>query len=187
MFLQKKYHLAALLLSCLFICSCENDDAAIDEWTKDKAMREEAITVESYLSQEGKIKAKLTAPIMLRVMADTQYVEFTETLHVDFYNDSTQVDTWLDAKYAKYYESQSKVYLRDSVRVITLKGDTLSSPDLWWDQNKGIFYTDKLAQYHSRDQQIYGGKGLEATQDLKKVTFREPTGIVDISGQGVMQ
>ncbi len=32
-------------------------------------MQEEAINIESYISQEGKMKAKLKAPLMFRVMA----------------------------------------------------------------------------------------------------------------------
>ena len=34
-------------------------------------MKEEAIDIESYLSQDGKMKARLKAPLMLRVYADT--------------------------------------------------------------------------------------------------------------------
>ena len=29
---------------------------------------------------------------------------FPNTLHVDFYNDSTKIETWLDSKYGKYFE-----------------------------------------------------------------------------------
>ena len=62
-----------------------------------------------------------------------------------------------------------------------VKGDTLKSPDLWWDQNTKLFYTDKYAQYLRKDKQIYPGKGLEATQDFKRITFKEPTGIIHVS------
>ena len=147
-------------------------------------MQEEAIKVESYMSQGGVMKAKLTAPLMLRVMADTQYVEFPQSLHVDFFDDSTRIETWLDAKYGKYFENHSKVYLRDSVVVITLKGDTLRCHDLWWDQNKEIFYTDSVATYRSPGNDITGGKGMEASQDLKMVKFRSPLGTVQISDTG---
>ena len=134
-------------------------------------MKEEARNIESYLSQEGKMKAKLKAPLMIRVEADTVYVEFPKTLHVDFYNDSTKIETRLDSKYGKYFETLNKVYLRDSVVVINIKGDTLKSPDLWWDQNTKLFYTDKYAIYHGIGKNIYGGKGLVATQDLTSITF----------------
>jgi hypothetical protein len=118
------------------------------------------------------------------VYADTIYVEFPKTLHVDFYDDSTKVESWLDSRYGKYFESLNKVYLRDSVTVITVKGDTLKSPDLWWDQNSKIFYTDKYAIYHGVGKNIYGGKGLTATQDLSSVIFNQPTGTVQVTESG---
>jgi len=167
-----------LWVIAILLSSCENDEEVIKEWTNDKVMIEEATSIESYLSQDGKLKAKLTAPLMLRVLKDTPYVEFPNTLHCDFYNDSTKIETWLDSKYGKYFESQGRVYLRDSVVVINLKGDTLRSPDLWWDQNSKLFHTDKYATYKGVNKVIYGSKGMTATQDLSSIIFHEPTGTV---------
>lgn len=178
---------AALLMSCCLLWSCENDEKTIKAWSENKVMVEEAKHIESYLSQDGIIKAKLVSPLMLRVMSDTIYLEFPNSLHCDFYNDSTEKETWLDSKYGKYFENQNKVYLRDSVVVITVKGDTLKAPDLWWDQNLRIFYTDKYATYHGLNKNIYGGKGLVATQDLNSITFKEPTGTVKVSEAGFPQ
>ena|SRR5256885_1986083 len=141
-------------------------------------MVEEGKIVESYLSQEGKVKAKLMAPLMLRYEGDTIHVDFPQTLHVDFYDDSAKIESWLDSKHGKYFETLNKVYLWDSVVVINVKGDTLKSQDLWWDQNAKLFYTDKYAEYRTIDKQIFPGKGLEATQDFSRITFRYPTGIV---------
>ena len=183
---EKYYSLyaAALIMSCCFVCSCENTQEDINRFNSTKVMQEEATGIVSYISQEGKMKAKLTAPLMLRVMADTQYVEFPRSLHVDFYDDSTKIETWLDSKYGKYFENYNKVYLKDSVVVITLKGDTLRCHDLWWDQNKGIFFTDSVATYRSPGNDITGGKGMEATQDLKTVKFKYPLGTVQINESG---
>ncbi|MGQ0738917.1 MAG: LPS export ABC transporter periplasmic protein LptC [Bacteroidota bacterium] len=175
---------AAILTGCCFLFSCENDAKKVDDWTKKVIMKEEAVDIDSYLSQDGKMKARLKAPLMVRVYADTLYVEFPKTLHVDFYDDSTKVESWLDSRYGKYFESLNKVYLRDSVTVITVKGDTLKSPDLWWDQTAKMFYTDKYAIYHGIGKNIYGGKGLTATQDLSSVIFNQPTGTVQVSESG---
>ncbi len=174
-----------LWLALFLFTSCENDEKKINALTKDVVMKEEATNVVSYMSQGGKMKAKLTAPLMFRVSTDTIYTEFPNSLHVDFYDDSTKVETWLDSKYGKYYEGIGKVYLRDSVVVITVKGDTLRSPDMWWDQNTKLFYTDKYAIYHGIGKNIYGGKGLVATQDLKSLTFNNPTGTVQVSESGL--
>lgn len=173
-----------IVTGCCFLSGCENDESRVIDWTKKVVMTEEAIDVNSYLSQNGKMKARLQAPLMIRAQADTIYVEFPKTLHVDFYDDSNKVESWLDSRYGKYYETLSKVYLRDSVVVITMKGDTLRSPDLWWDQTTKMFYTDKYAVYHGIGKNIYGGKGLTATQDLSSVIFNQPTGTVQVSESG---
>jgi hypothetical protein len=190
-FVPEKYnsifYAAAFITGCCFVYGCENDPAVVNDLTKNVIMVEEAKNVESYLSQEGMMRAKLTAPVMLRVLTDSTYVEFPRALHVDFYNDSTKIETWLDSKYGKYFELLDKVYLRDSVIVINIKGDTLRAPDLWWDQKTKLFYTDSIAEYHRVDKHIFGGKGLVATQDMSDVTFKIPTGTVKVSKNGTLK
>lgn len=169
----------------LLLGACENTDEEINSLNKKASQTDKATKITGYLSQEGKVKAKLTAPEMLRVQADTLYTEFPKTLHVDFYNDSAKIETWLDAKYGKHIESYNKIYLRDSVRVISAKGDTLYCEDLWWDQNKELFYTDLPAIYASANgNRIRGQDGLEATQDLKTRTFKNNSGILMDNGAG---
>jgi hypothetical protein len=171
--------LAALLTGCFFLCACENDVKKVDDWTKRVIMKEEVINVNSQLSQDGKIRAVLKSPLMWRVYADTVYVEFPKTLHCDFYNDSTKtIETFLDCKYGKYLETHNKVFLKDSVVVIGIKGDTLRTPELWWDQNAKLFYTDKPSEYVAKDRKLYPQYGIEATQDFKRVTFKQPTGVI---------
>jgi LPS export ABC transporter protein LptC len=169
---------SAAILCCFFISGCVNDPKTIRELTEKKMMVDEAKNVVSYLSQQGKLKAKLTAPVMNRYQADTVYFDFPNSLHVDFYDDSATLESWLDSKHGKYFESLNKVYLWDSVTVINRNGDTMKSNDLWWDQNTKLFYTDKLAEYRTKSKQIMGGKGAEATQDLSAITFKQPTGHV---------
>jgi LPS export ABC transporter protein LptC len=183
----KYFQTAAFILSCCFICSCENSQQEIDVWTKDKEMKEEAITVESYISQDGVMKAHLKAPLMYRILKDTQYVEFPKTMHVDFFDDSTKIESKLDCKYGKYFELLNKVYLRDSVVVISVKGDTLRCHDMWWDQDRGLFYTDSVATYVSPGNNITGGRGMEATQDFKTVTFKKPIATLNINDAGFAQ
>ena len=181
---RKLFKAALLVTGCFFLFGCENDVKEVDNWTKKVVMKEVATDIESYLSQEGKMKAKLKAPLMIRVEADTIYVEFPQTLHCDFYDSTTKIETWLDAKYGKYFENLNKVYLRDSVIVINVKGDTLKCQDLWWDQNMKLFYSDNYAEYRTTDKKIYPGKGLEATQDFTRVTFREVTGMLKVKEGG---
>jgi len=181
--LRRSFHLSirySTLLILLFFSSCENDPKVIENWTKKAELREEAKTVESYLSQAGVMKAKLTAPLMYRYQRDTIFTEFPNTLHVDFYDDSVRVESWLTANYGIYYDNLNKVFLRDSVMVINKDGDTLRTPELWWDQNMQKFYTDKPARLDGKDKHLTGTQGLEATQDLRSIQFKYPIGPFDI-------
>ncbi len=178
-FLHKKY-LAALLAGCFFVCSCENDMEVVQDRSKKKIGVEEAKNIESYMSQNGKMKAKLTAPLMLRYQYDTPKVEFPKTLHVNFFNDSLKVESQLNAMYANYLENENKVFLRDSVVVFNVGGDTLHCKELYWDQKLELFYTDKNVIMLQRDQKIYG-TGLTAHQDFKQFTIKNPKGFILIA------
>jgi LPS export ABC transporter protein LptC len=160
---------AALVWSCLFVYSCENDPGDIPQNNVRKANIEEAYNIQSFLSQNGELRAKLMSPFMLRYIMDTSYLEFPRTLHVNFYDSSGKVESQLDALYGKYFETRSLVYLRDSVVVFNIKGDTLRTPDLWWDQNTKKFYTDSRVRIQRKGQRIIGGRGMEATQDLSNI------------------
>jgi LPS export ABC transporter protein LptC len=168
---HKLFWQAAFLGSCLFFFGCENDPEVVNEGNERKPNIEEAINIQSFLSQNGKLRAKLVAPFMLRYAMDTTYLEFPRTLHVDFYDSTGRVESRMDARYGKYFETSSKVYLRDSVVVSNIKGDTLRAPDLWWDQNSQKFYTNNLVRIRRKDQRIVGARGMEATQDLNQITI----------------
>jgi LPS export ABC transporter protein LptC len=170
--------LIPLLGISLFLSGCENDENEVRALNEKRVMVEEARNVVSLFSQSGRMKAKLSAPLMLRYQVDSSYIEFPKKLHVDFYDTTGVKESELDALYGKYMESSNRVLLRDSVVVASVKGDTLRTSELWWDQNTRKFYTDKIVRLKTVDKFIYGGKGLEAEEDLSLWTIFEPTGTV---------
>lgn len=163
---------AALLTGCFFVLGCENDEATVKALTEKKLGIEEGTYIESYLSQNGKVRAKLMAPKMLRYQLDTPKVEFPKSLHVDFYDSTLQIESKLDARYGRYLENENRVFLKDDVRVFNIKGDTLFCEELYWDQLKGLFYTDKPVRIHKPDQKI-NGRGLVADQAFKWFTLQK--------------
>ncbi|NOT91789.1 LPS export ABC transporter periplasmic protein LptC [Ferruginibacter sp.] len=172
---------AAFILGCTFLLACENSKQDIDNLAKKKLGVEEAVTVNINYTLAGKAKAVLVSPLMLRVQSDTMpYIEFPKKIHVDFYNDSTKIESILDAKYARYIESQSKILLKDSVRFIGLKnGDTLYCDELYWDRNRPTyqFYTDKPVRIRTK-MQIINGTGFETSQDFKDKHVMNPTNTI---------
>lgn len=183
MMCKKKYHnkiIAAFITGCFFLCSCENDPALVKKINSKAVGKDEATNVVIRYSVGGRKKAVLTAPTMYRVQDAENYVEFPHTLHVDFYNDAgDSINSRLDARYAKYRDAQSIVFLKDSVRVINTLGDTLYCHELYWDRAKTNheFYTDKPVRIR-RKMQIIDGIGMDARQDFKEWTIINPIGFI---------
>lgn len=155
-----------IFLLITFLVGCENDESKVNAIFGKKLGVDEAVNIESYMSQSGKMKAKLTAPKMLRYQDTSARIELPNTLHVDFYDSLLTIENRLDANSAMYFETRKYVYLKDNVKVYNIKGDTLFCKELTWDQNLERFYTDKPVRINTPDLIMYG-EGLSAPQDFK--------------------
>ena len=174
--LQVSVCVAALFFFLTFFSSCGNSDKELNEYNTKALGVEEIKNADINYTLGGRPKAKLRSPLMLRVQQSNPYVEFPKTLHVDFFNDSGKIDSRLDALYGKYFEQESKVLLKDSVRVINTVGDTLYCNELWWDRNRlgREFYTDKPVRIRKK-MEVVDGTGMEAAQNFKNWVILNPS------------
>lgn len=158
----------AAVIGCIFLSACENDIKDVERFSKKEISVEEGKQIESFLSNGGVLRAKLRAPVFLRYQTQVPKVEFPNTLHVDFYDSTRKIESELFADYGEYKENENLIYLRDNVIVFNVKGDTLRTNELYWDQNKQIFYNDKPTTViqSSPRQKIISKDGLTANQDL---------------------
>jgi len=166
----------------MLLASCGNSDKELSEYNSKSLGVEEINNADINYTLGGKAKAKLTSPLMLRVQDANPYVEFPKKLHVDFFNDNGAIDSRLDALYGKYLDMESKVFLKDSVKVINIKGDTLYCDELWWDRNRkgNEFYTELPVRIRTKTQ-IINGIGMEASQDFKSYVIKKVTGIITVA------
>lgn len=166
--------IAAFLMGCFFMVGCENDVNQVKQLGVKKPGIEEGKDIVSYLSVAGVMKAKLMAPLLLRYQGDSALKsEFPNSLYVEFYNDSAKVETRLRAKYGRFLEQEKKIFLRDSVVIIRVNGDTLFTSELYWDQILGRFYTDKFVEISQREPRSkrFAKKGFTSNQEFTDVTF----------------
>ena len=166
----------ACLSSCFFMASCENDVDAVKALGARGGGIDVGKDVAIFVSNDGKLGAKLTAPLMNRYLIDSsKMIEFPNSIHVDFYKDIDQIESQLSAKYAKYKETENIVFLKEDVIIFNTLGDTLWCKEMYWDQNSGRFYTeqDVVVKQHSPLAKIYG-KGLEANQNLTDIRIFKP-------------
>ncbi len=161
---------------------CENDEKDVNNQYAKKLGIEEAKNIKLNYTTGGKIRAILTAPLMLRVQDSVPYYEFPKTVQTDFYNEKELIESKLTAMYAKYKETQSIVFLKDSVKVINMeKGDTLYCRQLYWDRARigTEFYTDDSVRIRTKTQ-ILDGIGMESSQDFNNWHIIHPTGIINV-------
>lgn len=160
-----------LISSCFFIAACENNLDEVKNLGAKNGGVDIGKEVAIYISNSGKLGAKITAPIMKRYIVDSsKMLEFPATIKVDFFKDSAKLDSKLTANYANYKETENLIFLRDNVIVYNLQGDTLWCKEMYWDQVTGKFHTDKdvVVKQHNPLSKTYG-KGLEANQDLTDI------------------
>ena len=166
----------AFLFLIAFLSSCGNSNVEVSNYNSKSLGVEEIKNADINYTLGGKPKAKLRSSLMLRVQDMSPYVEFPQKLHVDFFNVTGQVESRLDALYGKYFELESKVFLKDSVKVINILGDTLYCNELWWDRSRvgNEFYTDKPVRIR-RKMEIINGTGMQAAQDFKNWVILNPS------------
>jgi LPS export ABC transporter protein LptC len=175
---QHKITAAALIMGCIFLLACEDEKRDVKKPVAKTTGVEEAKNIVMNYTLGGNTKAVLKSPLMLRVQDTVPYLEFPKTLYVDFYDEDGKPESKLSALYAKYKESQSIVYIRDSVKVINMeKGDTLYCKELYWDRKRtgNEFYTDDSVRIRTKTQ-IIDGIGMESGQDFKRWHIKRPTG-----------
>lgn len=180
-----KFHtsfIISVFFAGVFFSSCENSLEDINRITSKRIGVEVAKGVKIIYTIGDKTNAEITAPLMLRHQEAVPYIEFTKTIHANFFDDSLRIESRLDAHYAKYFETDSKVFLKDSVVVMNTKGDTLYCNELYWDRNKigQEFYTDKPVRIRTRTQ-ILDGDGLDAPQNFSNWHLINARGIVRVS------
>jgi LPS export ABC transporter protein LptC len=162
--------------SCFFMASCENNVNEVKALNSKLGGIDIGKDVSIYVSDNGRMSAKMMAPIMKKFLVDSgKMIVFPNTIKVDFFKDSNVVDSKLSADYAHYIQEENKIFLRGNVVIFNTKGDTLWCKEMYWDQNTTKFHTDKevVVKQHSPVSKIYG-LGMEASQDLTDITILKP-------------
>lgn len=179
---SKAYWLIAFSAVVMITTACENNVQEVTALTRKVQEVEEGKNIKAIFSRSANLAAYLTAPTMQRVKGDTQYVDFPNTIHVDFYNELRVLQNVVTAKFARYYEGLNKVFLKDSVVVYNMVGDTLLCQTLWWNQTEELFYTDDSVYIRSLTRNLRG-TGFRSKSDFSKYTIDNVVGPVLLPGE----
>lgn len=170
----------------LLVFSCKNKPSEIHDllgkvnFTEDKA---EGVVI--IFSEHGKVKARLFATeFIINEHAKPPFMDARKGLRIESYDDSTQVQSTLTAKYARYYMQQGNILIRDSILVVNKKGERLATEELVWNENLKKFYTEKFVRIKTPTQVMFGD-GLEANQDFTWYRITNIKGVMQVNKSDV--
>ena len=90
--------------------------------------------VEFLYSDSAKVRAKLLTPLMETYYTSQPYVEMPKGIEVTFYDNTGKPNGYLRANYAIRYPNKRIMEVRDDVVVVNVKGDTMNTEHLTWDE-----------------------------------------------------
>jgi len=172
----------------LFLVACQNKTEEIKELTDKLSMQEDkAYGVTIIYSEQAHVKAQLYATEFVHnAQAKPSYFDAKKGLKIEFFDDSTHVESTLTARYARYYDQEGNILIRDSIVVVNKKGEQLQTEELVYSQKLKKFYTDKPVKIITPEQTLYGD-GLEANEDFSAYTIKNIKGTLSVDNTAVMQ
>lgn len=170
-----------LLVLCL-LAACKNDPKEIDMLVNKSTMQvDKAYDVTILYSENGQTKFRIFAKEFIRnENAKPPYTDMKNGMRIEVFDDSLNVETVLSARYARLYEKQNNVLIRDSIVVVNKRNERLETEELVWNQTAKKFFTEKFVKITTPTQTIYGD-GLEANEDFSWYRIKNPKGAVQIN------
>ena len=178
-----------MLLLPVFFFSCENDLKKVQQISSREVNKpiETTVGVDVIYSDSAKVKARMTAPIMLnytQTKTVKPYYEMPKGVHIDFFDLQQKIISTVTAEYAITKNLNKVIELHRNVVVVNDKGDTFKSEELIWDQTARHFYSNQFSTLTRTDGNTISGSTFRCNEDLSNPEFLQSTGKFNVN-QGI--
>lgn len=131
-------------------------------------------------TDSGLIKVVLISPKMLDfATVSFPFTEFPKGIDVTLYDKNGQT-TRVTANYAVSYKSTSIIDLQGKVKIVSEKGQTLQTEQLYFDQKNEWFYTEKKFKFTDL-KGTSSGQGIDFSKDFKIINSQRIMGEIESS------
>ncbi len=165
----------ALFLSAIAIVSCKDDveTVAVDGAHQLPSMEVRDLDVN--YTEYGKTKVLLKAPLLQRFLfGEEPYSLFPEGFHVQFFSDSTVLESQITAEYALYKEKPAELWKATGNVVVVnyQKQQKLYTDTLYWDRMSHSIYTSAPVRVETTDGVIKGRDGMVSDEKFVNYEIR---------------
>jgi LPS export ABC transporter protein LptC len=177
--------LPVIIAGMAILTGCENDLKDLRRISaKEVNQQGERYTgVDVVYSDSAKVKAHMTAPVMISYKVKNPYTEMPKGVKVIFYDNNLNVSSTITSKYAVRRETEKVIELRDNVVGTNVKGDTFMSDELIWDENTKQIHSNKLVHVKMSDGSITNGTSFISDENLNHWTMNSANGIFNVNSQ----
>jgi LPS export ABC transporter protein LptC len=132
--------------------------------------------ISSLISDSGITRLRLTAKVWDMYSNDTaSYWHFPEGIYVEKFDSLFQVDGYVKADTAYYFENIELWKLIGNVFIQNMEGTTCETSELFWNRKEpassiNSIYTDKFVRITKKDK-VSTAEGMKTNQTLTRYTF----------------
>jgi len=168
-------HIGFFIAISFFVTSCRNEISDIRALTD---TNQEAIQT-SYnsqyiLSEKGKVTNKLIAAKIEQFQGDEEYVLATGGIQILFYDSLEKEEARLTAKNGAHYTKDKKLIARDSVVLVSKKGERMETEELIFLEDSSKIFTDKFVKIVTANGSTLYGNGLVSNDSFTKWQIKKP-------------
>jgi LPS export ABC transporter protein LptC len=179
--------LPVVIAGMALITGCENDLKDIQKISASEVNKpiERYTDVDVIYSDSAKVKAHMTAPLMLNYKVKKPYTEMPKGVKVVFYDNNLNVSSNVVSDYAIRREQEKVIELRKNVVGTNVKGDTFTSDELIWDENTRQIHSSKQVHVKMADGSITDGTSFTSDENFNHWTLAQGTGIIHVNNQDI--
>jgi hypothetical protein len=118
----------------ILLFSCEKKEEIL-LFTETDLKLEKTKDVEILYSDSSIVRIRIKAPALIfHLQASDPFQEFSEGIHIDFFNPQGKITSTLTADYAARYQSKKLTFLKKNVRWESINKEVMESPELTWNE-----------------------------------------------------
>ena len=156
-------------------CHKENKSSVLYEY-EGKFPDESAENMVLTMSDSGMVSFILETPLLNRYYGDTTFADFPKGIKVVSYNEFGQRQAMLTADYAIEINNTQYMASKNVVIVDLVKGDTLMTEEIQWNQLSRTVRSNVLVKQIKADGSVNYGDGFTADDRFTKYTIIHPRG-----------
>ncbi len=179
--------LAALILMAAGIMSCR-EEVKVNVASKINASRMPTMStrnIATLISDSGITQYKIVAPLWeVYDNIDHPYWRFPEGLFLRKFDRNLNVIATIAADSGVFFKDKNLWRLDGRVEVTKMPDELFQTNQVFWDQNKGIVYSDSFIHIENSTHMMEG-YGFHAKQDFTGYSIHRPLGIFPVDRENI--